>query len=50
MAHPAHPLIEERLCACYESLVFVGHLVEEDSEGVKVVEAVPCRRCAADAR
>ena len=36
--------------ACYEGLVFIGHLVEgEDGEEVEVFEAVPCRRCA-DAR
>ncbi len=31
---------------CYDSLVFIGHLVEEDGEEVEVVEAVPCRRCS----
>ncbi len=31
---------------CYDGLVFIGHLVEEDGEEVEVVEAVPCRRCA----
>ena len=43
LSHPAHPLTKERLCACYEALDFVGHLVQEDesSEGVEVVEAVP---------
>ena len=50
LAHTAHPSTEERPCACYEGLVFIGHLVEEDVEEVEVVEAVPCRRCAADAR
>lgn len=40
--------IEECRCACYEGLVFIGHLVEEDGEAepVEVFEAVPCRRCA----
>jgi hypothetical protein len=50
LAHPAHPSTEERPCACYDGLVFIGHLVEEDGEEVAVVEAVPCCRCAADAR
>jgi hypothetical protein len=33
-------------CVCYEGLVFIGHLVEEDGEEVEVVEVVPCGRCA----
>ena len=33
--------------ACYDGLVYVGHLVEVDGEEVEVVEAIPCRRCAA---
>ncbi len=36
-----HPSTEERPCACYEGLVYIGHLVEE----VEVIEAVPYRRC-----
>ena len=40
-----HPSTEERPCACYDGLVFIGHLVEEDGEEAEVVEAVPCRRC-----
>ena len=47
LAHPEHPSTEERPCACYESVVFVGHLVENDGYELEVVEAVPCRRCAA---
>lgn len=45
---PAHPSTEERPCACYDGLVFIGHLVEEDGEAepVEVFEGVPCRRCA----
>ncbi len=31
--------------ACYDGVVYIGHLVEEDGEEVEVVEAVPCRRC-----
>ena len=32
--------------ACYDGVVFIGHLVEEGGEEVEVIEAVPCRRCA----
>ncbi len=37
--------------ACYEGLVFIGHLVEDEC-GVEfeVFEAYPCRRCAEAAR
>jgi uncharacterized protein YciI len=42
----AHYASLERLHACYEGVVYIGHLVEEDGEEVEVVEAVPCRRCA----
>jgi hypothetical protein len=62
-AHPAHPSTEdhddtveahyaslERLDAphaCYEGVVYVGHMVENENGGeTEVVEAVPCRRCA----
>ncbi len=32
--------------ACYEGVVFIGHLVEDESgEEVEVFESVPCRRC-----
>ncbi len=40
-----HPSTEERPCACYEGIVYIGHLVEVDGEEVEVVEDVPCRRC-----
>ena len=35
--------------ACYEGLVFIGHLVEDEC-GVEfeVFEAYPCRRCGAE--
>ena len=36
--------------ACNDGVVYVGHLVEEDGEEVEVFEAVPCRRCAEEAR
>ena len=59
-AHPAHPSTEdhddpveahyaslERPHACYEGVVYIGHLVVgEDGEEFEVMEAVPCRRCA----
>ena len=62
LAHPAHPSTEdhddtleahyaslERPHACYEGVVFIGHLVEDPGTGeeAEVLEAVPCRRCAA---
>jgi hypothetical protein len=32
---------------CIAGVVYIGHLVEgEDGEEVKLVEAVPCRRCS----
>ena len=35
--------------ACIDGYVFIGHMVEgECGEDVEVVEAVPCRRCAAE--
>ncbi len=36
--------------ACTDGVVYIGYLVEEDGEEVEVVEAVPCRRCAEEAR
>ena len=63
-AHPAHPptedhddTVEAHYCglerlrshACYEGVVYIGHLVVgHDGEEVEVVEPVPCRRCAGD--
>jgi len=45
----AHYSCLERPHACYEGVVYIGHLVEDDSgEEVEVIEAVPCRRCAAE--
>ena len=44
----AHYASLERPHACYEGVVYIGHLVDgEDGEEVEVFEAVPCRRCAA---
>jgi len=32
---------------CMDGIVFIGHLVEDESgEEVEVIDAVPCRRCA----
>jgi hypothetical protein len=43
---PSNPATEECF-ACYEGVVFIGHLVEDEGgEEVEIVEAVPCRRCA----
>ena len=49
---PRARITEDAPHACYEGVVYIGHLVEEDSEAtgeeVEVIEAVPCRRCAAE--
>jgi len=38
--------------ACTDGVVYIGHLVEDPGTGeeTEVVEAVPCRRCAEEAR
>ena len=42
----AHYSCLERPHGCYDGLVFIGHLVEDEcGEEVEVIEAVPCRRC-----
>jgi hypothetical protein len=42
---PAPPATECH--ACYEGVVFIGHLVEdEDGDTAEVFEPVTCRRCA----
>ena len=41
----AHP-IEDTSHGCYDGLVFIGHMIEEDGGEVEVFEAVPCRRCS----
>ncbi len=45
-APSTHPATE--CSACYEGLVFIGHLVEDDETGetAEVFEPVPCRRGA----
>ena len=37
--------------ACFEGVVYIGHLVEDPDAGeeVEVFEAVPCRRCTDNA-
>lgn len=46
LAYPAHPSTpEEPPHACFEGVVYIGHLVEQDGEEVEIVEGVPCRRC-----
>ncbi len=41
-----------RPCACINGVVYIGHLVEDPDTGeeVEVIEPVPCRRCASEAR
>ena len=42
-----HPSITECF-ACYEGVVYIGYLVEdEDGDTAEVFESVPCRRCSA---
>jgi len=42
---PAPPSTEGCF-ACYEGLVFIGHLVEdENGDTAEVFEPIPCRRC-----
>ncbi len=46
-APSTHPATE--CFACYEGVVYIGHLIEDSEatgEEVEVIEAVPCRRCA----
>ena len=44
----AHYASLERPHACTEGVVYIGHLfVGDDGEEVEVIEAVPCKRCAA---
>ncbi len=48
-AQSTHPATE--CFACYEGVVYVGLLIEDESgEEVEEIEAVPCRRCAGDSR
>jgi hypothetical protein len=44
---PRPRITEDAPHACYEGVVYIGHLVEDEcGEEVEVIEAVPCRRCA----
>ena len=45
----AHYSCLERLHACYEGTVYIGHVVDEDGEEVEVFEAVLCCRCSNEA-
>jgi hypothetical protein len=45
---PAPPSAPECF-ACYEGVVYIGHLVEDseaDGDTAEVFEPVPCRRCS----
>ncbi len=45
---PSPAGFEEAPHGCYDGLVYIGHLVEDEcGEEFEVVEEVPCRRCAA---
>jgi hypothetical protein len=51
-AHPStedHDHHDQVECphACYEGVVYIGHLVEEDGEEIEAFETVPCRKCVA---
>jgi hypothetical protein len=52
LAQDAHPPSEDQdhPHACTDGVVYIGHLVEEDGEEVERREALPCRRCAEEAR
>jgi hypothetical protein len=39
---------DQRPHACYQSIVYVGHLVEEDGDEVEEFAQYLCRRCAGD--
>ena len=44
-APSTHPATE--CFACYEGLVYIGHLVDDETgETAEVFEPVPCRHCA----
>ena len=46
---PSPAGFEEAPHGCYDGLVYIGHLVEDEcGEEVEVIEAVPCQRCAAE--
>jgi hypothetical protein len=59
-AHPAHPSTgdhdlhrdQDHPHACLNGYIYLGHTVldEETGEEVERIEALPCRRCAEEAR
>ena len=53
-AHPAHLSTEDQdhPHACLDGYVYLGYTAvdEESGEEVERVEALPCRRCAEEAR
>jgi hypothetical protein len=52
-AHPAHPSIEDQdhPHACLNGYIYLGYTyVGEDGDEVEAFEAIPCRRCAEEAR
>ena len=50
-AAPHYDEHDERPHACTDGIVFIGRLVVgDDGEEVEVFDAVPCRRCAEEAR
>ena len=55
-AHPAHPFTEDHdqdhPHACLDGYVYLSYTAfdEETGEEVERVEALPCRRCAEEAR
>ena len=45
---PRPRITEGRPHGCYDGIVYIGHLVEDDETGetAEVFEPIPCRRCA----
>jgi hypothetical protein len=48
-AAPRHDR-DESPHACYDAVVYIGHMIEEDGDEVERIEAVPCRRCSEASR
>ncbi len=43
----AAEVTDERPHGCINGVVYIGHMLEDDSgEEVEVFDAVPCRRCS----
>ena len=48
---PRPRITEDAPHGCYEGVVYIGLLIEDESgEEVEEIEAVPCRRCAGYSR